>query len=217
MLARELLNLSTPSIALGMSWEKVLRIFEREHFRELAILDGDRFLGFLSQEDLPVENMEAPISDFLSASESKVQGDTHLYDVLRVSFEHGMCGVAVEEQNVYRGTITLEDMVGAFAKMSSSRSPGVVLQLRMQEHEYHLQELVGLIEGHGTKILAVHLMPDLSDVRYLDVHIKISARDALHPILSSLNRKGYQVNAFPTKKDSVVHRNIDTLMRYLDI
>ena len=215
-----MLNSSLPYLSLSSSEQRIKQAFEAHLARELPFVDADNaFIGFLSYDSFLGKNPKTSVQDLLSCADAVVEAQAHVHEVMRVSLQHEMSAVAVVgKKRSYVGTLTLEDMLYAFSTLLALSHAGATMKILARQQDYNLQELAAIVENNGGKILSLYLTPDPKDSHHLFVHLKLNTSDHVARIVSGLERRKYQVVVDTPREDSTrVRRNLDMLMKYLNI
>jgi signal-transduction protein with cAMP-binding, CBS, and nucleotidyltransferase domain len=221
MIASELINYIIPSLQPGDLAEKALHLMEELRISQLPVVQEGRFLGLLrdeailedSQQKKPVENF--PLVD----STCFVYESQHFYDVIKVASECGVQVVAVlSQQQEYRGLITLEDTIAAFAQTAAVQVPGAIILISLNQIDYSLTEISRLVESENAKILSTAIATDPQDATRLKLTLKINRTDVSR-VISTLERFGYRITATFQETDVISNdkERLDMLMRYLDL
>lgn len=221
MIAKDLINYMIPPLKPLDRISKAKQWMEELRLSELPVIDGERFLGIIDEEMLFDETFKyEQVGAYpLIGQDCQVMDGVHYYDVLKTSSEEGFRIVAVMDENHhYLGVISIEDIVDAFARNASVRTPGAIINLRMKFHDYSLAEISRVIESHEGKILSSYLSPHPDDPAELQLTLKINKEDISH-IVSLLEQSGFHVEtSFNTVNNKFDEKErIEGLMKYLKI
>ncbi len=219
MIAQELINYLIPPLKITDPVSKV-KLWMRE-FRvfELPVIEGERFLGLITDEKLD-EVEEGEVKQFLlEGSTAVVNQNQHYYEILRVANREAVSLVAIiDDYNKYLGVVALEDVVEAFSHTSAVRSPGSVIVLTLNAIDYSLSEISRLIEENGVKILSSYVVSNDEDLSKIKVTLKLNVDEISH-VTETLRRFGYLVetNFQESSKDSQERERLDSLLNYLKL
>jgi predicted transcriptional regulator len=219
MRAKDLINYTIPPLKLSDSIEKVQSWMSEFHVNELPIVKDNKFLGFFS-ENLIFDDFTGAkkVEDYQLMSHGLfVDQDEHYYQLLKKAHEAGSNLVAVlDKEEKYLGTVTIQDVVEAFSKMSSIHSPGTIIALSMPHNDYSMTEISRIIESEGGKILSSFVEDALEQKDDLQVTIKLNLENGSN-IVSALERYGYSISAIYGKgyEEIFEQERLDTLLRYL--
>ena len=223
MRAKDLINYTIPPLKLSDVVEKVQDWFGEFHINELPIVENGKFVGFFSEEMLLDDITGAKtVGDFrLMRHGLHVDQDVHYYQLLKKAHEAGSNLVAVlDDQEVYLGTVTIQDVVEAFSKMSSIHSPGTILVVSMPPKDYSMTDISRIIESEGGKILSsfVDDGQEAEPTGEIQVTIKLNLENGSN-IVAALERYGYVISAIYGKGHEEIfeQERLDTLMRYLKV
>lgn len=221
MRAKDLINYTIPPLKPSDSIDKARSWMSEFHVHELPIVEKDNFLGFFN-ENLLFDHFTGAenIQDYQFMSTGLfVDQNEHYYELLKKAYEAGSNLVAVLDENQkYIGTVTIQDVVEAFSKMSSINSPGTIIVLSMAEIDYSMTELSRIIESEGGKILSSFIENNEQQPGKIRVTIKLNLENG-STIISALERFGYTISSIFGKGDEelIEKERLDTLLRYLKV
>ncbi len=221
MIAKELINyMITPlkpedDVAKAQQWMDELRV------SELPVVSDNKFLGFINEQLLFDDALPySQIGDYpLVGAKCFVMEANHYFEVLRVSNEQDFKTIAIlDDQNDFRGVISTQDIVGAFARNSSVTTPGAILGLRLKINDYSLSEISRIVEINQAKILSSYIGPHATEPEDLLLTIKLNTEDVTY-IKVSLEQNGFVVEEMFSSRDTTNQEleRIDILMKYLKI
>lgn len=221
MQAYEFINNLIPPLKLSDKAGMALAWMEEIRTDSLPVADQGRFLGFIGDEVIfELNDPEQLIGTIeLEAGACWVYSDKHIYDVLRVASENQSNLVAVlDRENTYRGVITMEDAIAAFADSLSIKSQGSVLILSMTMTDYLLSEISRLVESENTKILSSFITNDPLDSDKIKLTLKLDKHELRH-VKATLERFGYRVIDHYQEESGISSEEdrIGNLLRFLDI
>ena len=201
------------SDALGLMDE--LRVSHHPVVQELE------FLGLISDSDIynRGEFEQAVWDSKFSLKKPYVYENQHIYDALLMFDEHKLTLLPVlNSKSQYLGVITLSDLVQRLSGMTSVKHPGGIIVLEINQKDYLLTEIAGIVESNDAKILSLYITSH-PDSTKLDVTIKLN-RTEIGPVLQTFYRYNYIVKASWSKDDPFtdgLQDRYDSLMNYLNI
>jgi acetoin utilization protein AcuB len=222
MIAEELINHMIPPLKVTDDAHKAIVWMEEFRCNHLPVVDNGELLGFVSEEIILESNdIEKNLDSFdLVGKECVVSMETHVFDILKVAGDNKLQIVAVvNEDGVYAGVITVQDVMTSFAQSAAVQMPGGILVLSMNLIDYSLAEISRYVEENNAKIISSMLVEDMMDKGKIKVTLKIN-QDDLSRIVATLERFGYRVigRYQETRVNEGQDRDrIDMLMRYLNI
>lgn len=219
MIAEHLISDSIVPLRPNDTGDEALGIMNDFYVRHLPIVNEGAFLGLLSEEDiLDNDPIEAVASYNLSLHQPFVRAGDHLYDVLRLIAEHQLTAIPViDDQNIYVGLVTGEDLLRHFSTIGAFREPGGIIVLEMMRQDYSLTQISSLVESEQAVILSSHVQSFKESAR-IEVTLKIN-RQQIGPILASFERFDYQVKASFNELEyfDTLKERYDGLMAYLNV
>ena len=226
MIASELIN---PVISPIQTTDKVLKALdwmEDLRLNELPVMDNGVYVGLLRDPHLPEQSNgdgrkeDALVQNFpLVDKQCFVYENQHFFDIIKAAADFNVQSVPVlDMEGVYKGIITLEDTIAAFAQTAAVQSPGAIFILSLKQIDYSLAEISRLIESDNAKILSSSVSNDSLDPSKIKLTIKVNKTD-LSRIIATLERFGYKIIASFQESEVISNdkERLDILLRYLDI
>ena len=220
MVAAELISDIIPPVKPTDSVEKVNTLFAEFKVEELPVVDGEEFLGLITEDDLiEVFDEELPISTVsLSKTQVFVRDNQHIYDVIRLFHAQQLSIVPVlDMQNNYIGLINIRTLTDYFATLTSAIEPGAVIVLEIGNRDNSLVQMAQIVESDKAQILSSYVR-SFPDSTRLEITLKINKKD-VSAILASFNRYDYIVSAVYNQaqvEDDSKNR-YDLLMNYINL
>lgn len=220
MVARDIISYDIPSLKLKETGLKALSWMEEFKISELPVVENMNYLGMISETeildcDLIEGDLSVMQSKFLQVS---VYHHEHIFEVLRVISENDLSLLPVlDEKKKYLGAILVSDLAKHIAESQSLFSPGGIIKLEINIHDYSLVEIARLIESNDAKILNLYVSTH-PDSKKMEVTIKINKSD-LTAIIQTFNRFDYIISAsfHQSRFDDDLKERYDSFMRYLNI
>lgn len=220
MTAHSLIALDIPSLSFEQTGRDAFHLLSDFHVKHLPVVDEGQLVGLLSEEDIFNHKLYDPIGsyDFSLVRRFAVRESDHVFEVMRVMGDHRLTVIpVVSDEGVYKGLITQNDLLRAFANMFSFSETGAVLVLEMSRRDYSLATIARIIEEDDVKILNsfVTSTPDPDNV---ELTLKLNRYD-LGRTIASLERHGYEVKETFSEiehSDSLKER-YESLMNYLNV
>lgn len=221
MIAQELVNNLIPPLKRHENAEKAIIWMEELKTNELPVVDDDLFQGLITEEDVFENgNLDTPLSEFiLLGQDCFVRESQHVYDVIRMAYNHDVSLVAViNDKGQYVGIIDTNDIISSLAQTEFIQAPGAVLELAVNNMDYTLSEIARLVETENAKILSSYVTRELDQPDQLRITLKVNKEEVSH-IVATLERFGYKVrNKYKETRDkNNDQERLDHLFRYLDL
>lgn len=220
MLAIDLISDEIPPLKITDKVGNGLHWMEEFKTTELPLVDGNKYLGSISEEELlDHENPDALIKDLkCSIQEVFVFQHQHIYEVIAIISQFNLSVVAVlDDKNNFIGIIDLPIIMKSISKLTAMKDPGGILQLELNINDYSLAEISNIVESNGAKILSSYIFTH-DDSKKMDVTIKVNKTD-LSAILQTFERYNYKVAAFFHKSllEDDIKKRYDAFVHYLNI
>ena len=162
---------------------------------------------------------DAHIGDFGMLKTPSVGSSQHVFDVLAVATQFSLPIVpVVSPERKYLGCITSKNLLDALAKISNVRTKGAVLVLEMGVHDYSMSEIARIVESENAKIISSYVT-EYEDSTRMDVTLVVNMSE-ISPVVKSLERYGYKVNAFFSGSNMIedfYRDRYELLMNYMKI
>src|SRR6185503_8912903 len=155
MLTGNLQTQSLPHLRLSDKVHLALELMNENHVGHLPIVDGDKYIGMISEQDLSeAENDRSTLDQFQqSISNVSVKNDEHFLRAIQVAVENGLTVVPiVSEDNDLLGGVTYADLLKYSSDFMSLNEPGGLIVLEMESKEYSFNEISRLIESNEAQI-----------------------------------------------------------------
>jgi len=221
MTAKDLISGAVISLRPGDIGSDALSLMDELRVSHLPVVNDLDFFGLISDSDIYNKGeYDQPAWDHkLMLNRVYVYEDQYIYDVIRVFSEQKLTLLPVLNlKNQYVGVITLADLVHHFATITSVDNPGGIIVIEVNEKDYILTEIAGIVESNDAKILSLYVNSHPESTR-LEITLKVNRID-IGAILQTLYRYNYTVKASWSNADSFtdgLQDRFDSLMNYLKI
>ena len=220
MLTIELINNNIPRLQLKDSVSKALRLISDFRVTHLPVVDEDKFLGLISEDDLldakepkmPIELMQ---ETFIFAA---VHDNEHFLNAVTCSNQVDSNVVAViNEENELMGVITTNDLLKTIGNFAGTNEIGGIIVLEMERSQFAISEISRIVESNDATILHLNTTVD-AVTGMLTVTLHLNKKE-IAAIVSAFERYEYDVIYYfgDEKFENEIHSNYRHLMNYLDI
>ena len=188
--------------------------------RHLPIVNEEQFLGMLAESDIIAEtNFQTSVGALgLSLVNPYVREDQHIYDVIRLFYEQQLTIVPVLDiKKNYLGMISINDMTGYFAQLTSVSQPGGIIVLEINNKNNSLAHMAQIVESDNAQILSSYVRT-FPDSTRMEVTLKVNKQD-ISGIIATFLRYEYDIKAtfnHSENNDGSMDR-YDSLMNYLNL
>lgn len=220
MLTVELINNNIPRLKLQDSVSKALQLINDYRVTHLPVVQDDKYLGIISEEDLlDVEEEKMPIEllqeNFVNASVSE---NEHFLTAVNCSnqFDTTIVPVINEEKELL-GVITTPDLLKALGNFAGTNEIGGIVVLEMERSQFAISEISRIVESNDSHIL--HLNTTVHpETGMLTVTLHINKKE-IAAIVATFERYDYDVIYYFGNEnfENEIHTNYRHLMNYLDI
>jgi len=220
MLTRELLSQTLPYLRLQDKVYQALQMMNDNNVTHLPIVDGDKFIGLISEADLlQAENDNAALSELQqSVSDISVKDDEHFLKAVQLAADSGVSVVpVVTEDNELVGTVAYNELLKFSSEFMSLSEPGGLIVLEMESNQYSFNEISKLVETNDAQITQLNTSND-AETGLMQVTIRIN-KPEVSDIVATFQRYEYNVKYFFGEElfTNELRSNYDNLMNYLKI
>lgn len=220
MLTRELLSQTLPYLHLQDKVYQALQMMNDNHVTHLPIVDGDKYIGLISENDLlQAENDNSPIEALEQAFATiAIKEEEHFLKAVQMAVENGLSVVPViSEENELTGTVVYNDLLRFSSEFMSLNEPGGLIVLEMNSNQYSFNEISKLVETNDAQITQLNTSND-AETGIMQVTLRIN-KPEVSDIVATLQRYEYTVKYFFGEElyANELRSNYDNLMNYLKI
>ena len=220
MLTGNLQTQTLPYLRLSDKVYQALELMNENHVAHLPIVDGDKYVGMISENDLAqAENDHSTLEQFSqSISNASVKEDEHVLKAIQVAVQNGLTVVPIiGEESELIGVVTYADLLKYSSEFMSLNEPGGLIVLEIESKNYSFNEISRLVEGNDAQIKQLNTNID-PETGLMEVTIKINKLE-VSDIVSTFQRHEYNVKYYFGEElfENELRTNYDNLMNYLKI
>jgi acetoin utilization protein AcuB len=220
MLTRELLSQTLPYLHLQDKVYQALQMMNDNHVTHLPIVEGDKYVGLVSEDDLlQAENDNSALAELEQAFATvSIKEEEHFLKAVQIAVENGLSVVpVVSEDNELTGTVVYNDLLKFSSEFMSLNEPGGLIVLEMNSNQYSFNEISKLVETNDAQITQLNTSND-AETGLMQVTIRIN-KPEVSDIVATFQRYEYTVKYFFGEElyANELKSNYDNLMNYLKI
>lgn len=220
MLTRELISQSLPSIRLTDKVFLALQLMNDNQVTHLPILEGDKYIGLISEDDLLLAEIEHDQLNTLEQSFSNlsVKEDEHFLKAVQLAAENALSVVPViSGENDFIGAVSYSELLKNASDFMSLNEPGGLIVLEMASNRYSFNEISKLVEINDAQITQLNTSNN-AESGMMQVTIRIN-KPEVSDIVATFQRYEYTVKYFLGEEmyENELKSNFDNLMNYLKI
>jgi acetoin utilization protein AcuB len=196
MLVGDLITDEIPPLKTSDTVEMALDWMEQFKVSHLAVVENRVLMGMVSEYDLlDYERPDEKISEMKTPLLKPILHHyQHAYDVVKLMSALDLTLIPVLDENeFYKGCITLKGIVQNLSNMIAVANPGGVIVLEINQVDYSLTQIGNIIESNGAKVLSLHVSSH-PDSTKLEVTLKVNIEN-LSGILQTFHRYNYNIKA----------------------
>lgn len=182
-------------IRLTDSLYHVYEIFDEYRVTHLPIVsDKGKFLGLLSEKEaFDMYDAQKNVKDNnIPFQKAFIEANGSIFQSIKLISDHQLSLIPVIcEKEMYKGYLLPVDVISHLGLNTSIAGQGGLISLKIQNHDYSLNEISRIVESDNAVITALYI-EDVEDEPSMLVHLKINTED-LARIIRSLERFKYNV------------------------
>ena len=220
MLTGNLQTQTLPYLRLSDKVYQALELMNENHVEHLPIVDGDKYVGMISEEDLSqADNDHSTLDQFSqSISNPAVKDDEHVLKAIQIAVQNALTVVPiVGEDNDLLGVVTYADLLKYSSEFMSLHEPGGLIVLEIESKNYSFNEISRLVEANDAHIKQLNTNVD-PQTGTMEVTIKLNKVE-VSDIVATFQRHEYNVKYYFGEElfENELKTNYDNLMNYLKI
>lgn len=220
MLTVDLLSQTLPYLRPQDKVYQALQLMNDNQVTHLPIVDGEKYIGIISEDDLLLaENEHSPLSELQqSFANTSVKCDEHFLKAIHVAAENGLSVVPiVDNDNDIAGTVMYSDLLKYASEFMSLHEPGGLIVLEMESNQYSFSEISKILEANDAQITQLNTFNN-QETGMMRVTIRINKPD-VSDIVAAFQRYEYDVKYHFGEElyANELRTNYDNLMNYLKI
>jgi acetoin utilization protein AcuB len=220
MLTGELRSQTLPYLHLQDKISQALQLMNDNQVTHLPIVDGDKYVGIISEDDLLQSDNDTATLDTLqqSFSNAVVKNTEHFLRAVQVAAESGLSVVPIiDEENDLIGAVSYNDLLKHAAQFMSLNEPGGLIVLEVDSNQYSFNEISKLVETNDAQITQLNTSND-PETGVMQVTIRIN-KPEVSDIIATFQRYEYNVKYYFGEEvfANELRSNYDNLMNYLKI
>jgi len=220
MLTKEIQSQTLPYLHLNDKVYQALQLMNDNQVTHLPIVDGEKYIGIVSEEDLLQTDNENAVLETLQQSfgNASVRSDEHFLKAIQVAAENGLSVVpVVNADNELAGAVAYNDLLKYASEFMSLNEPGGLIVLEMESSRYSFNEISKMVETNDAQITQLNTSIE-PETGLMQVTIRIN-KPEVSDIVATFQRYEYNVKYFFGEElyANELKNNYDNLMNYLKI
>jgi acetoin utilization protein AcuB len=199
--------------------EEALRIMQEKQVNHLPVVEGDKYLGMIAEDDLLDEEPGIILLDIVDSLVGSAVKSTDYFLVavkLAYLFQLDVVPVASEKQE-FEGLITKDTLFRHLAKTTGSEEYGSMIVLEMEKKDYSLGLFNRLVESNDAIITQMNTFSEPS-TSLMTVVIRIN-KEEVSDIVASFQRHDFTIRYYLGEElfRNELQSNLNHLMNYLNM
>jgi predicted transcriptional regulator len=218
MLTRDLISNSIPYLRLSDKVYHALQLMNDYHVAHLPVVEQDKYLGIISEEQLLQSDEENSINELqVTDGTTSVQANDHFLKAIQAAVLHKLSIVPVVEEKLLLGIVTYNDLLRNASEFMSLNEPGALIVLELDTKNYSFTEINRIVESNDAQITQLNTYTD-PETGIMQVTIRVSKLE-VSDVISTFQRYEYNVKYYFGEElyENELRNNFDNLMNYLKI
>jgi acetoin utilization protein AcuB len=220
MLTGELQSQNLPYLHLSDKVYQALQLMNDNQVAHLPVVDGDKYAGIISEDDLlQADNDHMELHELQqSFGNTAVKSNEHFLKAIQVAAENGLSVVPiVDMENDITGAVAYSDLLKHASEFMSLNDPGGLIVLEVESNQYSFNEISKLVETNDAQITQLNTSND-AETGMMQVTIRIN-KPEVSDIVATFQRYEYNVKYYFGEElyANELRSNYDNLMNYLRI
>lgn len=218
MLTRELISQSVPYLHPGDKVYHALQLMNDYHVGHLPVVDEERYLGIISEEQLLQNDDELAVGQLpVTDGTTSVQANEHFLKAVQTAVAHKLSIVPVVEEKQLLGTVTYTDLLRNTSAFMSLHLPGALIVLEIDSRNYSFAEINRIVESNDAQITQLNTLTD-PETGMMQATLRLSKIE-VSDIVATFQRYEYSVKYYFGEEmyENELRNNFDNLMNYLKI
>ena len=175
---------------------KAMVVMRKNSIRHLPVVDGDDFVGFVTEGDLRQASLlsmvdKVSIEDVMIKNPVTISPEASLEEAAKLISFHKIGGLPVVKGKKLMGIITIVDILRAFIQLMGILKSSSRIDLVLGGKFHAFEEVSGVFRDHRAHIISVG-MSNHKDRERRIYYFRLE-KCPLQPIVASLREKGYRV------------------------
>jgi CBS domain-containing protein len=219
MLTSALINHNIPRLRLNDTVAKAKQLINDFKLTHLPVVNGDKYLGLISEEDL-LDIEDDKINIELLQDQTAliyIQDDVHFMNAISYCNQYETSIVPILDKNAhFIGVITSTDLLKAIGDFAGANEIGGLIILEIERIHFSISEISRIVESNDCTILHLNTTADIvSGLLTITLHTN---KKEIEAVVATFERYDYRVlHYFGEKKhEDSSAANYRNLMNYLD-
>lgn len=206
-----------PCLSLSDTGNQALLWLQEYRVNHLPVLENNKWIGTISEEDILNEDPEKPLSEYtLKLNSAFVYEHQHILEAIRLLERYNLtCLPVLDKSGEYIGCITRDDVISYIYRALSLSELGGLIILKIPFVQYDVGQIARLVENNNAKILTLLAVPYEG---YYEVTLRINREDLTH-IIATFERFNYEiVNAYHQELEwENLEENYEQFLKFLNL
>lgn len=220
MIAKYAIEESIPFIKPSDKAYFALDLMEEFKVFHLPVVDKNKLVGIVSEEQLLDVNSDLKISELgFPLMKVAAQENLHIFDVMKLGYDNNSSVLPViDKDENYLGLISPKSLLEQLNQFSFAKETGGIFVIEVDTVHYSLAEITRIIESNKSMVLSVATSHVKDHIDKINVTIKVNTLDLTY-ILASFERYNYNITVVFHQAEQIdqLKERYDALMHFINI
>src|SRR5512137_368846 len=162
MEVRKLMAKKLVTIPPGTSILKAMEVMRKNSIRHLPVVDGEKFIGFLTEGDLRQASLlsmidKISIADVMIKNPVSISPEESVEEAARLIFKHKIGGLPVIQKHRLVGILTIVDILKAFVEMMGLLRPSSRIDVVLGNKPHAFEDVSRVFKENHVGIISVSM------------------------------------------------------------
>ncbi|MEO6869661.1 MAG: CBS domain-containing protein [Ginsengibacter sp.] len=220
MTTAQLIDNQLPAIQRNASIAEALKMIEKNNLSHLPVLDGEKYVGLISEEELLAEHdsnkllADLPLGLILKS----INASEHFLKAAQFcNLYHANIVPVRNEDGEFLGSIPAINLVNELGNLCGANEMGALIVLETEQSKLSISEINSIVESDGALIQHLNINAQLPS-SLVRITLQLNKKE-VSTIIASFERYEYSIVYYIGEEifENDISVNYQNLMNYLDI
>ena len=220
MTTSQLIDNQLPAIQRNVSIAEALKMIEKNNLSHLPVLEGDKFEGLISEEELLAEHDSNKLLADLSLGliTKSINATEHFLKAAQFcNLYHANIVPVRNDEGEFLGSIPAINLVNELGNLCGANEMGALIVLETEQSKLSISEINSIVESDGALIQHLNVNAQLPS-SLVRITLQLNKKE-VSTIIASFERYEYSIVYYIGEEifENDISVNYQNLMNYLDI
>ena len=220
MTTAQLIDNQLPAIQRNFSIAEALKMIEKNNLSHLPVLDGEKYVGLISEEELLAEHDSNKLLADLSLGliPKSINASEHFLKAAQFcNLYHANIVPVRNDEGEFLGSIPAINLVNELGNLCGANEMGALIVLETEQSKLSISEINSIVESDGALIQHLNINAQLPS-SLVRITLQLNKKE-VSTIIASFERYEYSIVYYIGEEifENDISVNYQNLMNYLDI